>query len=41
LLSKDKARRLGSKNDVDDVIRHDWFKDLDVEKLLKQEVSKY
>jgi serum/glucocorticoid-regulated kinase 2 len=34
LLHKDKAQRLGSVNDVQDILAHPWFADLDMEALL-------
>lgn len=33
LLTKDPKSRLGTKNDVKEVLAHPWFKDIDIEKL--------
>lgn len=38
LLEKDRKQRLGQKKDVEEVIGHPFFKDLDIEKLLKKEL---
>ena len=38
LLKKNPQERLGSVKDVDDVMAHPFFKDMDVEKLLKKEL---
>ena len=38
LLDKDKNKRLGKVNDVQDVISHPWFASIDVEKLLRKEL---
>jgi serum/glucocorticoid-regulated kinase 2 len=39
LLSRDPATRLGSKNDVDDIKSHEFFKDMDWDALVKKEVD--
>ena len=33
LLIKDKDKRLGSKGDMDEVLSHPWFKDIDFDAL--------
>lgn len=38
MLNKDRKQRLGQNNDVDDILLHPWFKDLDIEKLLKKKL---
>ena len=38
LLNKKPSLRLGAKNDIDDVIKHPFFKEIDIEKLLKKEI---
>ena len=38
LLCKDKTQRLGAKGDVDEILSHPFFSDLDITKLLKKEV---
>eukprot|EP00347_Sterkiella_histriomuscorum_P024519 403330825 len=38
LLEKDRKKRLGQKNDVDDVLGHPFFKGIDLEKLIKKEL---
>lgn len=38
LLEKDRKKRLGQKNDVDEVLSHPFFAGLDLEKLLKKEL---
>ena len=38
LLEKDMEKRLGWKDDVNEVISHPWFKDLDVNKILNKEI---
>ena len=37
-LKKNPADRLGSKNGLDDIIGHPWFKGLDKDKMLKKEI---
>ena len=39
LLHRDPTKRLGSKNDIDDIIKHPFFKSLDIPKLLKKEIE--
>lgn len=34
-LNRDKSQRLGCKNDVNDILSHPWFKNIDIN-LLKQ-----
>jgi len=36
LLDKDRKKRLGYINDVDEVLGHSFFKDIDLEKLIKK-----
>jgi len=38
MLKKDRKERLGQNNDVDDILMHPWFKDLDIDKLLKKQL---
>ena len=38
LLCKDKTQRLGAKGDIDEILSHPFFSDLDITKLLKKEV---
>jgi len=39
LLNRDPTKRLGSKNDIDDVKAHPFFKDISWEKMLKKEIE--
>ena len=39
LLQRNPVRRLGTNNDVNDIKAHEWFKDLDWNKLLKKEIK--
>ena len=39
LLTKDKMKRLGRDNDVDDVVNHPWFKDIALDELLMKKVQ--
>lgn len=39
LLVKDMEKRLGSKNDIDEVLAHPWFKGIDKEKILSKEIE--
>ena len=39
LLNKDKAQRLGSKGDFDEIIAHTFFDDIDKEKLLEGKID--
>lgn len=38
ILNKKPKQRLGAQNDVDEILAHPWFKDLNKEKMLKKEV---
>ena len=38
LLSKDSALRLGSVNDVDDIISHPFFEEIDIKAVLSGEI---
>jgi serum/glucocorticoid-regulated kinase 2 len=38
MLEKDRRKRLGKKNDVQEILSHPFFKDLDIEKLKKKEL---
>jgi hypothetical protein len=38
-LVRNPEDRLGYKNDVDEILAHPWFKDLNVEKMMKKEVN--
>ena len=39
MLNKDRKQRLGQNNDVNDILLHPWFKDLDIDKLLKKQLA--
>lgn len=39
LLVKDKDERLGTEGDMDEILKHDWFKDVDVEGILNKTVE--
>mmetsp|Transcript_18128 Transcript_18128/g.30968 ORF Transcript_18128/g.30968 Transcript_18128/m.30968 type:complete len:283 (-) Transcript_18128:42-890(-) len=39
LLTKQKSKRLGSLDDVREILAHPFFKELDIEKLLKKELT--
>lgn len=39
LLDKDMDERLGSKNDVDEVLAHPWFKDWDLDAILRKAID--
>jgi len=39
LLNRDPAKRLGSKNDVEDVKAHAFFKDISFDKMMKKEIE--
>lgn len=42
MLVKDRKERLGQKKDVDEILGHPWFADLDMDKLLqKKEPAPY
>jgi serine/threonine protein kinase len=36
LLDKDAEKRLGSKNDADEIVNHPWFKDIEWEGLMNK-----
>ena len=36
LLDKDSSKRLGSKNDADEIVNHPWFKDIEWEGLMNK-----
>ncbi len=38
LLDKDKAKRLGAKGDVDEILAHPFFEGLDIEKLKEKKI---
>jgi hypothetical protein len=38
LLSKEKNKRIGAKKGIQELLDHPFFKDLDMEKLLKKEL---
>lgn len=38
-LAKDPADRLGAHNDVDEVLQHDWFEDLDLDAVRAREIE--
>lgn len=39
LLNKDKHQRLGAKDGADEILRHPFFKDIDMPKLIKKELE--
>lgn len=39
MLEKDRKERLGQKNDVDEILGHAWFSDLDMKDLLAKKVA--
>jgi serine/threonine protein kinase len=39
LLNKNSSKRLGSKNDVHEILDHPWFKDLDISALEAQKIT--
>jgi hypothetical protein len=39
MLVKDRKQRLGQANDVDDILNHPWFADIDTDKLLLKQVE--
>ena len=39
LLNKDKSQRIGSKEGIAEVLRHPFFDGLDMDKLLKKELT--
>ena len=38
-MEKDKKKRLGYEKDKEDVLSHPFFKDIDIDKLLKKEIE--
>ena len=38
-LEKDSNKRLGSKNDVSEILSHEWFKELNLDDILKKKVK--
>jgi hypothetical protein len=38
MLDKDRKHRLGHEKDVEDILDHPWFADLDIAKLLRKEI---
>jgi len=38
LLDKNKKTRLGA-NGIDEILKHPWFRTLDIEKLLKKQID--
>lgn len=38
MLNKDRKARLGQNGDVDEIIKHPWFSNLDIGKLLKKQL---
>jgi len=39
LLTKDPKERIGTEGGMDEIIGHDWFKDINFEELLKKEID--
>ena len=39
LLNKNKEKRLGSKNDVHEILAHPWFNEIDIKKLEDQKIE--
>lgn len=39
LLVKDKTKRLGAKNDVDEILQHKFFKDINIQHILQKKVK--
>lgn len=39
ILIKDPKERLGSKNGVQEILEHPWFKDLDPQKMLLRKIK--
>lgn len=39
MLQKDRKNRLGLHNDIEDIVGHPWFKDLDINKLLDKKIQ--
>ena len=38
LLVKEPENRMGSNGDIDELLRHPWFSDIDIDKLLAKEI---
>ena len=38
LLVKEPENRMGSDGGIDQILKHPWFSDIDVDKLLKKEI---
>lgn len=39
MLEKDRTMRLGHKNDIDDILGHPWFEDLNIKHLLEKKLK--
>lgn len=39
LLEKDPAKRLGSEKGIEEIVKHDWFQDVDIDMLLNKELE--
>lgn len=39
LLNKDKKKRLGAENDIDEILEHPYFASLDLDALVKKEIK--
>jgi hypothetical protein len=39
LLCKDKTKRLGANGDIDEILAHPFFADIDIAKLLRKEIE--
>jgi serine/threonine protein kinase len=39
LLNKNKDKRLGKEKDFDEIISHPWFSDIDINKLMRKEIT--
>lgn len=38
MLCRDRTKRLGARNDANDILAHDWFKDLNLTQLERQQI---
>ena len=38
LLVKEPENRMGSNGDIDELLKHPWFSDIDIDKLLSKEI---
>ena len=38
LLVKEPENRMGSNGDIDELLKHPWFSDIDIDKLLAKEI---